>query len=129
MPAAIMKRRFFRTVASIACVAPLFVCGAKAQGPACTFQPGAEARVTAVRDGRTLVLDDGREWRLAGLETAGRGPEALRHLTEGQAMVLQAGSPTDRYGRLTGFAALPGANRTLQETLLDQGEALGKSVV
>ena len=124
MPAAIMKRRFFRNVASIACVVPLFVCGAKAQGTACTFQPGAEARVTAARDGRTLVLDDGREWRLAGIETAGRGPETLRHLTEGQAVVLPAGSPSDRYGRLTGFATLPGTNRTIQETLLDQGEAV-----
>lgn len=115
-----MNRRWAVTLIA---AAPL-CSGGEALGGPCLPADGGKTIVSSVQNGRTFKLDDGREWRLAGIETAGRGPEALRHLTDGQAVVLQAGAATDRYGRLTGFAALPGANRTVQETLLEQGEAL-----
>src|SRR5262249_4436273 len=66
----------------------------------------------SVVDGRTLVLDDGREVRLAAIEVAppsepagAAAKTALEALTAGQPIELRAGGDksapeTDRYGRL-----------------------------
>jgi endonuclease YncB( thermonuclease family) len=77
---------------------------------------GAVGRVT---DGRSFVLDDGREVRLAGIEVpplpqardAGQAPAgiaakaALAALAEGDMVVLRrAEATTDRYGRLVAYA-------------------------
>ena len=93
-------------------------------GSPCAVTPAVTVSVAAVRDGRTITLTDGRELRLAGIEVAGRGAEALRRLVDGKALRLPPASATDRYGRVVGFAALPGADQTVQEALLAQGEAL-----
>jgi endonuclease YncB( thermonuclease family) len=81
-------------------------------------------------DGRTFLLDDGREVRLAAIEvpplegaaalgTAAKA--ALEALVGGDEVVLrQAGSATDRYGRLVAYAA---AVRDGDE-LFAQGELL-----
>ncbi len=95
-----------------------------AHGAPCALPAGSTATVAAVRDGRTLMLSDGREMRLAGIETAGRGAEALRALADGRILHLGSSPVTDRYGRLVAYAALPGSGQTFQETLLTQGEVL-----
>lgn len=120
-----MKRRSVRTIVSLACVAAALGCGAKAQDAACKFQPAGDVKVASVRDGRTLMLDDGRELRLAGIETATGGHDALRRLADGQTLRLESPGPaTDRYGRLVAFAFLPEARQSVQQTLLEQGEGL-----
>jgi endonuclease YncB( thermonuclease family) len=113
-----MKRRCV-----IAFVAAALGAGAALASP-CLPSADGTAHVAAVRDGRTVTLADGRELRLAGIETTGRNPDALRALVDGQALRLQVGPGTDRYGRLAGYAVLPGAGQSVQETLLAQGEAL-----
>lgn len=78
--------------------------------------------VTAARDGRSLLLADGREIRLAGIE-AGTGNAALDALTRGQTLTLKAmpGQASDRYGRIVAFAYRGDAS--VQETLLASGDA------
>lgn len=98
--------------------------GGSARGEPCALPVEGSGTVATVRDGRTLTLADGRELRLAGIEIAGRGGDALRSLAEGQVLRLRAEPGTDRYGRLAAYASLPGAGQTLQEVLLTQGEAL-----
>lgn len=95
-----------------------------ANGAPCASPASGTVSVTAVRDGRTMTLADGRELRLAAIEVAGRGPDALRALVDGQTLRLQSSPGTDRYGRLVAFATLPGASQSVQEALLAQGEAL-----
>jgi len=120
-----MKRRFVRTIVSLACVAAALGCGAKAQDAACKFQPAGDVKVASVRDGRTLMLDDGRELRLAGIEAAAGGHDALRRLADGQTLRLERLGPgADRYGRVVAFAFLPEARRPVQQVLLEQGKAL-----
>jgi endonuclease YncB( thermonuclease family) len=97
--------------------------GSVRAGP-CALPVAGTGTVAAIRDGRTLMLTDGREVRLAGIEVAGRGGDALRALADGQIVQLRSGPGADRYGRLVAYAALHGVSRTLQEALLAQGEAL-----
>lgn len=113
-----MKRRCV-----IVCLFASLAAGPAIGGPCAPVTDGTFS-VAAVRDGRTITLTDGRELRLAGIEVAGRGAEALRRLVDGKALRLPPASTTDRYGRVVGFAALPGAGQTVQEALLAQGEAL-----
>jgi endonuclease YncB( thermonuclease family) len=98
--------------------------GGNAAAAPCVLTPIGSATVAAVRDSGTLMLDDGRELRLAGIEIAPSRYEALRALTEGRTLRLERlGPETDRYGRLVAFAVLPGAGLSLQQTLLEQGLA------
>ncbi len=95
-----------------------------AAAASCALAPIGSATVVAVRDGGTLMLDNGRELRLAGIEMAPGRREALRTLAEGRTLRLQRlGAGTDRYGRLVAFAALPDTGRSLQQILLEQGLA------
>lgn len=81
--------------------------------------------VAAVRDGRTLTLTDGRVVRLAGVEVPGSAREALQKLAAGQTLRLERVGPgADRYGRVVAFAFLQNSGQSLQETLLEEGEAL-----
>ncbi len=66
-PGAIMKRRSRcnLVIASAAAAGALLVCNAAAQ-ERCKLTTIGTANVAVVRDGRTLLLDDGRELRLAG---------------------------------------------------------------
>jgi endonuclease YncB( thermonuclease family) len=82
------------------------------------------AHVTVVRDGRTLLLDDGRELRLAGVEVSDASRTALQALASGRMLQIgNAGVGYDRYGRLFGFAFVDGARQSLQAALLEQGAA------
>lgn len=94
---------------------------------ACQLAPAGSAEVAAVRDGRTLLLRDGSELRLAGIETAA-GSDAqttLGTLALGKTLTLMRLGPVahDRYGRLVAFAFVPDSAQSLQQTLLDQGLA------
>ncbi len=114
-----MNRRGVLTfVAAALCI------GGAATAAPCPLTPASTGTVASVRDGRTLMLTDGRELRLAGIETAGRSGDALRALADGQILQLRSGTGTDRYDRVIAYAALPGAATTVQEALLAQGEAL-----
>ena len=91
----------------------------------CRFESTGEGSVRAATDGRTLVLDDGREVRLDGIEVplmlrVGRGTladsaetarSALARLAVGQKVELRqrVSGQADRYGRLRAFVYLAGA--------------------
>jgi len=103
----------------------------------CKTEIFATGRVGTVVDGRSFVLDDGREIRLAGIEVAmmpgpgDAGPQAEAAATAGQTAraalgailadqkieLRSAGGPTaakvDRYGRTSAFAYVgPDGGRT-----------------
>lgn len=88
------------------------------QGPVCGGDEIARGTVAKILDGRTFVLEDGREVRLAAIEVVpARGPQdradpagraaaaALGALAAGDQVVLRrAESGSDRYGRLLAYA-------------------------
>ncbi len=91
---------------------------------ACKLTPLGAAPVAAVRDGRTLALSDGRELRLAAIEAGEESRAALQALAGRQTLRLERLGPgEDRYGRIVAFAFAGDAKRSLQEALLEQGQA------
>ena len=105
--------RFSIFIAALAAVMPAAAL-AQTRPAACDLPAIATAPVARVSDGRTLVLTDGREVRLAGLELAPPDSaesitalEALRMLVSGQALILKAAAAKseDRYGRLMAFVS------------------------
>ncbi len=99
-----------RLIIAIAFLAGLIAVAARAE---CTGQDGGVSVVTALHDGETLILDDGRAVRLAGVLTPKRarnGPlaaarstmeKALSALVVGKKVELRLNGRTrDRYGRL-----------------------------
>src|SRR3954454_18603372 len=104
---------------------------AASSAPACrpaAFASGIAARVT---DGRTLVLDDGRTVRLAGIESpaieaaAGEATTFLQGVLAGKSVVLKGSSQRDRHGRLIAHAFLGGTEpeRWIQGELVAAGHA------
>jgi len=104
----------------------------------------AHGTAREIIDGRTFVLNDGREVRLAGIEVppvpplppppqqsgaAPGGPaakETLAALLKGAEVVLRrADAPSDRYGRLLAYAATvsDGSERSTQAELVAGGFA------
>ena len=80
--------------------------------------------VRAVLDGRTFVLTDGREVRLAGIETPEAGKAALEKILGNRHVTLKKlGEDKDRHGRLPAFAFIAGDERSAQQTLLASGHA------
>jgi endonuclease YncB( thermonuclease family) len=74
----------------------------------CLHEPLGRGTVASILDGRTVLLADGREVRLAGIEepqadahSAASG--ALRALIEGAEVNLKGPSFFDRYGRLVAY--------------------------
>ena len=112
-PAAIMKRRRVLIFVEAAFAVALLVCNARAQGVSanlCKLTPIGEATVSAVHDGGTLLLADGRE--------------TLQTLAAGQKLRLEKlGNDQDRYGRLVGFAFPGESPQSLQAALLAEGRA------
>lgn len=98
----------------------------------CRFEDAGHGRVRAVLDGRTLVLEDGREVVLSGLvlpqeERGGPAKDnnkaALEALLGGRAVVLKRLAPdADRYGRLP--AHVFAGDDWVQQKLLAAGHAL-----
>jgi endonuclease YncB( thermonuclease family) len=80
--------------------------------------------VASVRDGRTLMLTDGSEVRLAGIEVSGDSRSALQQAIGGGAIRLESLNPErDRYGRIVALVFAGGAQRSVQEAMLEQGQA------
>ena len=94
-----MKRCPTRTIASAAFALASIVCSARAEDATCKLIALGSATVASVRDGGTLMLDDGRELRLAGIEVTAGSRDALRALVAGQKLRLERlGPEQDRYG-------------------------------
>jgi len=98
---------------------------------ACRFEPQGEGRVAEIIDGRSFRMTDGREVRLAGIETGddeSSRPErvaALAALVSGRDVTLLGPDDTpDRYGRQTAFVFLEASELPLQGQLLQQGQAI-----
>lgn len=90
----------------------------------CKLTPLGSAEVAAVRDGRTLLLKDGRELRLAAIEAPDASRAALQALIGARPLRLEtSGSEPDRYGRLVAFAFADDGQVSLQQTMLEQGQA------
>jgi endonuclease YncB( thermonuclease family) len=97
---------------------------------ACSFEAQGEGRVSAIIDARTFRMDDGREVRLAGIETpvtAARADGAAAHsaLVAGRSVTLRGETDApDRYGRQPAFVFVEQATASVQSQLLAQGDAL-----
>jgi endonuclease YncB( thermonuclease family) len=107
----------------------------RAGAPACGAAIVAHGSAGRVIDGRTFVLADGREVRLAGIEVpplsqepgGAAAKDALTALLAGGDIVLRQAEQqgTDRYGRLLAFASLArdGAERSVAGELVASGLA------
>lgn len=90
----------------------------------CPLTPIGTAKVTTVRDGRTLLLADGRTLRLAAIEVSEQSRTALQALVAGRQLRLaKLGPDRDRYGRLVAFAFAGDAKQSVQQALLEKGQA------
>jgi endonuclease YncB( thermonuclease family) len=108
----------------------LTVTGPALAASACSFEPQGEGRVSAIIDARTFRMDDGREVRLAGIETMTTatttdGAAALSALVAGRNVTLRGETDApDRYGRQPAFVFVEQAEASAQHQLLAQGDAL-----
>jgi endonuclease YncB( thermonuclease family) len=99
----------------------------------CRLPESGSARAANVPDGRTLLLEDGREILLAGVETAPAWPSAQAELARrvtGQNLTLKGlSSRPDRYGRLNAFVFVSGSETPVQYHLIREGLVRASSVV
>jgi len=90
----------------------------------CKLTDMGAGTTAGIRDGRTVLLADGREFRLAGVEVTEHSRGALEALVGGRDLRLkQLGADRDRYGRLVGFAFTDGNEQSVQEAMLKAGQA------
>ena len=100
-----------------------------APGPAaaqehCPLTAIGTVKVAAVRDGRTVLLADGRTLRLAAIEVSEQSRAALQALIGGRQLRLaKLGSDRDRYGRVIAFAFAGDDQQSVQQALLEEGQA------
>jgi hypothetical protein len=94
----------------------------------CEFEPRGGGVVSAVIDARTFRLDDGRDIRLAGVETApdesGDRHPVLATLVGRHVTLRSENGEPDRYGRQSAFVFLDQSSTPVQSELLTRGEAL-----
>jgi endonuclease YncB( thermonuclease family) len=105
----------------------------------CGFEPQGEGRVSTIIDNRTFRLEDGREVRLAGIQTVTTGSAALAALIAGRDVTLRGETDApDRWGRQPAFVfadrsntsvqgtdtSVQGSETLVQSLLLAKGEAL-----
>jgi endonuclease YncB( thermonuclease family) len=127
---AILYRRICRVL--IALGAMLIAAGStnSATAAGCTFELQGEGRVSAVIDARTFRMDDGREVRLAGIETVTDRAAALSALVAGRSVTLHGETDApDRYGRQPALVFADSAEASVQGLLLAQGEALVSATI
>jgi endonuclease YncB( thermonuclease family) len=108
------------------------VTGPALAASACSFEPQGEGRVSAVIDARSFRMDDGREVRLAGIETGGKpdGISTLSALVAGRDVTLRGESDApDRYGRQPAFVFPDQADTSVQGQLLTRGEVLFSGII
>jgi endonuclease YncB( thermonuclease family) len=120
----VVRRRFLATV--LPCGIMLaFVATHPALAAPCSFEPQGEGRVVAIIDARSFRMEDGREVRLAGIETLGAGTSALGALVAGREVTLRGETDApDRYGRQPAFVFADSTGPPVQSQLLARGEAL-----
>jgi endonuclease YncB( thermonuclease family) len=113
-------------VAAALSVSALLIATSAAHAGACAFEAQGEGHVAEAIDGRSFRLGDGREIRLAGIESvAADDKQALTALIRDKDVSLHGADDTpDRYGRQTAFAFLAGSDISVQAQLLAQGAAL-----
>ena len=96
------------------------MCNAAAQ-ERCRLTAVGTANVVAVRDGRTLMLDDGRELQLAAIEVADDSRNALQSLVGGGPAPTRTAGRRERplwsAGRAFAFAGE--AQQSLQAAMLE----------
>jgi endonuclease YncB( thermonuclease family) len=119
-----------------ACVAVRAESRTSAKPTLCRYETTDGGRAETVIDGRTFVLADGREIRLAGLEVpivdateprtntqAEAAKAALEAFLRGRDIVIKGPSAPDRYGRLVAyvFAAADGQEQSAALAMLAGG--------
>ena len=98
-----MTRLTYLAILSIARFRSLCACRRRDKNPANTADIGT-ATVASVRDGRTVLLADGRELRLAAIEVTDSSRDASATWSTATTLRLeQLGNAPDRYGRLVAF--------------------------
>ena len=137
MPRTVLKPNHQRPNIFVAALAVClsFAAGAHAK---CNGEDGGAGIVTEIQEGETLILEDGRAVRPAGVlgpkrarggpasEARGEMEKALSDLTLGKKVALRLGErKRDRYGRLLAQIMVTGDNETiwLQERLIAEGMA------
>jgi endonuclease YncB( thermonuclease family) len=107
------------------------VTGPALAASACSLTPQGDGRVSAIIDTRTFRMEDGREVRLAGIETVTtNGAAALGTLVAGRNVSLRGETDApDRYGRQPAFVFVDQATTSVQSQLLAQGDALVSSTI
>jgi endonuclease YncB( thermonuclease family) len=91
---------------------------------AASSRQSAPRRSPRVRDGRTLLLDDGREPPLAAIEVPEGSRATLQNLAAGHSLRLApVGAEHDRCGRLITFAFIDDAQQSVQQAKLVLGRA------
>jgi endonuclease YncB( thermonuclease family) len=118
-------RQLLRSVPAAILAVILFTvaCSATVQTP-CKFAPGGTATVADVRDGRTVLLADGRELRLAAVEVTENSRRSLQSLVGGRDIRWEpTGSEPDRYGRVVAFIFTDETGQSVQQMMLEQGQA------
>jgi endonuclease YncB( thermonuclease family) len=99
-------------------------------GTPCAFTEQGDGHVTEIVDSSSFRLDDGREIKLAGIETTVADPHrdaraALTALIANHDVTLRGDDDApDRYGRQRAFVTLTGSGTLVQRELLAQGDAL-----
>jgi endonuclease YncB( thermonuclease family) len=106
-----------------AAVVPGLLCSVAAQD-SCKRTVMGIGTVAGVRDGRTLLLGDGRELRLAAIEVSDDSHAVLQSLVGGRDVRLeQLGAERDRYGRLAALVYLDDTGPSVQQSMLERGYA------
>ena len=117
-----MPRSSFATM--VVAFISLFVVSCAAAQETCKLTASGVASVTNARDGRTLLLADGRELLLAGIEVTDGSRAALELLVGGRDVGLeQSGSKRDRYGRVIAFVYTEDTGQSVQQAMLERGQA------
>src|SRR5262245_52126435 len=105
-------------------MAALAFASAAAGQEICQLVTMGQANAAGILDGRTRVLVDGRELRLAGIEAGDASRAALEVLAAGQTLRLEKlRVEKDRYGRLVAFAYAGEMQTSLQQAMIEQGHA------
>jgi endonuclease YncB( thermonuclease family) len=137
-PALVCVGAFATLSATAQVTAPVAVPAPVSRAADCAGAGNASGEVASVADGKSLRLTDGREVRLAALETppiatadegsAGMAAKAaLESLVLGRQVILRTAAPaSDRYGRVIAYAfiATPSGEALVQRDMLAGGHAL-----
>jgi endonuclease YncB( thermonuclease family) len=119
-----MKRFLLQVWTAILSMGMLSGASIAAAQASCKPTSMGSGTVASIRDGRTLLLADGRELRLAAIEITDSSRSTLQSLVGGRDLRLrQLGPEGDRYGRLVALAYVDDNEESVQEVMLKEGQA------